>query len=471
MALIFEQINSEGLAQLSYIIGDDKAGVAAVIDPRRAVEVYINRARELGVQITHAVETHIHADFVSGTHELAAQTGAEICGGKNADYQFDLTQMKEGDEIELGNVTLRTVHTPGHTPEHISLVVFDKKQGEEPFAIFTGDTLFNLDVGRPDLLGKGTETDLAKKLYHSLFEKILPLGDRIEVYPCHGAGSACGKSIGDRRQTTIGNERVFSETFNDRTEAEFVEWVMKDMPEPPTHYPKLKKINAKGAEILGNLPLLKPLKPKDFQDALTDEGSIVIDARSILAFAGGHIPGTINIALRDEFPNWVGWMIDPQKKIYVVVESVRDVEAASEHLFRIGYDNLGGYLHQGMASWENAALPLETLGIWTAPELNEHKDDSDLQILDVRSDGEWKKGHVPNAEHIYVAHLAENIEKLDKSKPVATYCGSGYRASIAASILKGAGFEKVINIPGSWNAWTKARLPVEKEERKQEKSA
>ncbi|MEJ7862905.1 MAG: rhodanese-like domain-containing protein [Pyrinomonadaceae bacterium] len=471
MALIFEQINSEGLAHLSYIVGDDKAGVAAVIDPRRDVEVYINRARELGVQITHAVETHIHADFVSGTRELAAQTGAEICGGASADYQFELEQLKEGDEIELGNVTLRAVHTPGHTPEHISLVIFDKKQGEEPFAVFTGDTLFNLDVGRPDLLGKGTETDLAKKLYHSLFEKILPLGDRIEVYPCHGAGSACGKSIGDRRQTTIGNERVFSKTFNDRTEAEFVEWVMKDMPEPPTHYPKLKKINAKGAEILGNLPLLKPLKPKDFQDALKDEGSIVIDARSILAFAGGHIPGAINIALRDEFPTWVGWMIDPQKKIVVVVESVRDVDAVSQHLFRIGYDNLGGYLHQGMASWENAALPLEMLGIWTAPELDEHKDDKDLQILDVRSDGEWKKGHVPNAEHIYVAHLEENLENLDKSKPVATYCGSGYRASIAASILKGAGFEKVINIPGSWNAWTKARLPVEKEERKQEKSA
>ena len=299
----------------------------------------------------------------------------------------------------LGNVTLRAVHTPGHTPEHISLLAFDKKQGEEPFAIFTGDTLFNLDVGRPDLLGKGTETDLAKKLYHSLFEKILPLGDRVEVYPCHGAGSACGKSIGDRRQTTIGNERVFSETFKERTESEFVEWVMKDMPEPPTHYPKLKKINAKGADIKGSLPLLKPLGIEDFQAAQKDKETVILDARSILAFAGGHIPGAINIALRSEFPTWVGWMIDPEQKICVVVESTRDVKAVSEHLFRIGYDNVQGYLHQGMASWENAALPLETLGIWTAPDLDEHKDDEDLQILDVRSDGEWKNGHVPGAEH------------------------------------------------------------------------
>lgn len=471
MALIFEQINSSGLAQLSYIVGDDKAGVAAVIDPRRDAEIYVETAQRLGVRITHAVETHIHADFVSGTRELAALTGAEICGGASGDYEFDLTQMKDGDRIELGNVTLRAVHTPGHTPEHISLLAFDKKQGDEPFAIFTGDTLFNLDVGRPDLLGKGTETDLAKKLYHSLFDKILPLGDRIEVYPCHGAGSACGKSIGDRRQTTIGNERVFSETFKERSETEFVEWVMKDMPEPPAHYPKLKKVNAKGAKVFGHLPILKPLKPKDFQAALEDADSVVIDARSILAFAGGHIPSAINIALRDEFPNWVGWMIDPKKKIYAVVESTRDVRAVSEHLFRIGYDNIQGYLHQGMAAWENAALPLETLGIWTAPELDEHKDDPDLQVLDVRSDGEWKKGRVPGAEHIYVAHLAENIDRLDRSKPVATYCGSGYRASIAASILKGAGFEKVINIPGSWNVWTKAGLPVEKEKRQQEKSA
>ncbi len=462
MALVFEQINSTGLAQLSYIVGDDKAGIAAVIDPRRDVEIYVNRARELGVQITHAIETHIHADFVSGTRELAAQTGALICGGASSDYKFELEQLEEGDEIELGNVTLRAMHTPGHTPEHVSFVVFDKKQGAEPFAIFTGDTLFNLDVGRPDLLGKGTETELAKKLYQSLFEKILPLGDRIEVYPCHGAGSACGKSIGDRRQTTIGNERVFSETFKERSEAEFVEWVMKGMPEPPTHYPKLKKINAKGAPVIGHLPLLKPLKPEDFQAALEDKDAVVIDARSILAFAGGHIPGAINIALRDEFPTWVGWMIDPQKKIYVVVESTRDVEAVSQHLFRIGYDNIAGYLHQGMASWENAALPLETVGIWTVKTLDQHKDDKDLQILDVRSDGEWKGGHVPNAEHIYVAHLEENLGKLDESKTTATYCGSGYRASIAASILKQNGFEKVINIPGSWNAWTKAKLPVEK---------
>lgn len=240
MALVLEQINAEGLAHLSYLVGDDKAGVAAVIDPRRDVDVYLQMARARGVRITHIVETHIHADFVSGSHELKARTGAPIYGGKSDDYQFELQQMSEGEELPLGSVTLRAMHTPGHTPEHVSLLIFDSKQGREPFGVLTGDTLFNLDVGRPDLLGGGTEKKLAAQLYHSLFDKLLPLGDRIEVYPCHGAGSSCGKSIGDRRHSTIGNERIFSEALKQRTEQEFVEWILSDMPEPPRHYPRLK---------------------------------------------------------------------------------------------------------------------------------------------------------------------------------------------------------------------------------------
>lgn len=463
MALILEQFNAEGLAQLSYIVGDDQAGVAAVIDPRRDVGVYLDRARALGVQITHAIETHIHADFVSGTRELHAKTGAQIHGGRSADYKFDINQLGDGDEIEIGNVTLRALHTPGHTPEHIALLIHDKKQGAEPFGIFTGDLLFNLDVGRPDLLGEGSEQELAKQLYHTLFEKILPLGDRIEVYPCHGAGSACGKSIGDRRQTTIGNERVFSETFEERTEAGFVEWTLGGMPEPPTHYARLKKVNAKGAPVVGDVPPLKPLDPQEFHEAMDDEKSIVIDARSILAYGGGHVPGALNIALRDEFPIWLGWMVDPDKNILLVLESERDVELAAQQLFRLGYDNVTGYLHEGMTSWQNAALPLERTGEWTVHELNERKKDAGLIILDVRGDDEWQQGHVPGARHIYVPHLEEHLGELDRSKKIVAYCGSGYRASIAASLLQKNGFRDVVNVPGSWNAWTKAGLPIEGE--------
>ncbi|MBD0337037.1 MAG: MBL fold metallo-hydrolase [Cyanobacteria bacterium Co-bin13] len=461
MALVLEQINVEGLAQLSYIVGDDKAGVAAVIDPRRDVDIYLQRARELGIRLIASVETHIHADFVSGAHELKARTGIPIYGGKTGDYQFDLHSLEAGEALKLGSVTLRALPTPGHTPEHVSLLIYDSKQGKEPFALFTGDTLFNLDVGRPDLLGGGTEQRLAAQLYHTLFDKLLPLGDRIEIYPCHGAGSSCGKSIGDRRQSTIGNERIFNPAFQERSEAGFVDWVLSEMPEPPRHYARLKQVNAKGAPIVGCLPTLQPLTPSEFQQQM-QSNAVVIDARSILAFGGGHIPGAINIALRPEFPSWVGWMIDPAQSVLVVVESERDVKLVTEQLFRLGYDNLAGYLHDGMTSWQNAGLPLQHLGQWTVHDLNQHREHPSVTVLDVRGDDEYQKGFVPGAQHIFVAHLEQHLDQLDRSQTIATYCGSGYRAAIAASILQKHGFEQVVNVPGSWIAWKNADLPIEK---------
>jgi hydroxyacylglutathione hydrolase len=461
MALVFEQINVEGLAHLSYLIGDDQAGVAAVIDPRRDVDIYLQLARERGVRITHIIETHIHADFVSGSHELQARIGVPIYGGKTDDYEFQLHQLQEGNELNLGKVKLKAIHTPGHTPEHISLLIYDDKQGTKPFGIFTGDTVFNLDVGRPDLLGEERTQKLAAQLYHSLFNKLVPLGDRIEVYPCHGAGSSCGKSIGDRRQSTIGNERVFSQAFQQRTEAEFIKWLLQDMPEPPRHYARLKKVNAKGAKVKGCVPTLQPLSPQEFQEKMQAENTVVVDTRSILAFGGGHISGAINIALRPAFPNWVGQMIDPENSLLIVVESERDIKLVTEQLFRMGYDHLTGYLHEGMISWQNAGLPLQQVGEWTVQELSRRTNDDHLTVLDVRSDDEYQQGAIPGAKHLFVAHLEENLDSLEKDQTIATYCGSGYRASIAASLLQKHGFEKVINIPGSWIAWKAAKLPVE----------
>lgn len=249
MGLILDRIEAEGLAQLSYLIGDDAAGVAAVIDPRRDVDVYLETARRRGVRIVYIVETHTHADFVSGACELAARTSAAIHGGRSEDYRFNPHQLPDGAEIGLGSVRLRALHTPGHPPEHISLLAFDAKQGEEPFAIFTGDTLFNLDIGRPDLLGDGSEQRLAKRLYRSLFELLVPLGDRVEFYPGHGAGSSCGRATGDRNQSAIGNERTCSEALRPRSEDEFVRWMLGGMPEPPRHYARLKKVNAAGSSV------------------------------------------------------------------------------------------------------------------------------------------------------------------------------------------------------------------------------
>lgn len=460
MALVLEQIYTEGLAQLSYLVGDDVAGEVAVVDPRRDVDVYLETVRKRGLRVTHIVETHIHADFASGAHELKSRTGATICGGRSDDYGFEVEAMDDGDVIRLGSVTLRAMHTPGHTPEHISLLLSDAQQGNEPFGVLTGDTLFNLDVGRPDLVGHGTEKCLATQLYDSVFEKLVPLGDRVEVYPGHAAGSACGTSIGDRRQSTIGNERLFSPALRKKDQEHFVSWLLGSLPEPPRHYAWLKQVNAMGAPVRGCLPVTPPLSAAEFQLGMQQDGTVVLDARSILAFGGGHIPGALSIALGAEFPTWVGWMIQPEESILLVLENESDIPRAAEHLFRLGYDRIAGYLHGGMTTWQNGGLPLEHVGEWTVHELNRRKDDPSVTVLDVRADNEWEKGHIPGAQHIYVPHLEQHLGGLDPDQTIVVYCGSGYRASIAASVLKQHDFPSIVNIPGSWNAWTEAGLPI-----------
>ena len=458
--LVFEPVYTDGVAQISYLVGDSKAAVAAVIDPRRDIDVYLRMAKARGLRIAYAIETHIHADFVSGAQTLAKRTGAQIIGGRSDSYQFDLHQASDGETIELGQVRLQVMHSPGHTPEHISLQLFDAQQGNQPFALFTGDTLFNLDVGRPDLLGEGSERKLAGELYRTLFDHYLPLGDRTEIYPCHGAGSACGKSIGDRRHSTIGNERLFNPALREqRSEEEFIDWLLAGMPEPPRHYARLKKLNVRPAVQMEGPSIPPPLAPSDFE-ALAAQDVQVVDLRSILAFGGGHVPGAINIALRNEFVNWAGWMLDDTRPILLVGESADDVHEAVTQLYRIGLDDIKGYLRNGMTDWQNAALPLESIGEWSVHELDRKRNDSDVMLLDVRSPAEYEAGHIPNAHHAFVAHIDTALGNLDRDKTIATYCGSGYRASIAASILKKNGFKKVVNVPGSWAAWRAADLPV-----------
>ncbi|MCA9793462.1 MAG: MBL fold metallo-hydrolase [Candidatus Eremiobacteraeota bacterium] len=461
MSLFFKQFKRPGLAQLAYLVGDRSKGIAALIDPCRDVLDYLETARKAGLRITHAIETHIHADFVSGTREVRRAVGAAIVGGQSADYSFELDQYTEGDTIDLGRVRLQAMHTPGHTPEHLSWLLFDSGQGDEPIAVFTGDTLFNLDVGRPDLVGDDGGADNARALYGSLFDKLLPLGDRIEVYPGHGAGSACGKSIGGRDQSTLGNERRFSEALKERSQKEFVEWLTGEMPEPPTHYRRLKKVNASGAALAGPCPSApQPLTPQEFQTLARQEGTLILDTRSMLAFGGGHIPNALNIPLLPQFVSWAGWMLDPQVKLLLVVENERDLVPVREHLFRIGLDNLAGYLHGGMSSWQEQARPLDSVEQWTVHELDRRRQQN-IAILDVRSPQEWNNGNIPGAIHQFVPHLEANLAALDRDRPVAVYCGTGYRASIGASILKRNGFDRVANIPGSWKAWRAADLPVQ----------
>ena len=461
--LVFETIYTEGLAQISYLVGDSSAAVAAVIDPRRDIDIYLQLARTRSLRIAYVIETHIHADFVSGAQALAARTGAQIIGGRSDAYRFDLRQVSDGETLELGQVKLEVLHSPGHTPEHISLKLFDSKQGDAPFALFTGDTLFNLDVGRPDLLGEGSERKLAGDLYHSLFDRYLPLGDRMEVYPCHGAGSACGKAIGDRLHSTLGNERLFNPALReDRSEADFVDWLLADIPQPPRHYARLKELNTRLADQMEGPALPPPLAPLDFQRIATEQQMQLVDCRSILAFGGGHVPGALNIALRNEFVNWAGRMLDAARPILLIGESATDIEQAVLQLYRIGLDDIRGYLRNGMTDWQNAALPLQYVPQWTVHELDARRDETNIQVLDVRSPSEVADGRVPGAQHLFIAHLGDRLNELDPAKTTVTYCGSGYRASIAASLLKQAGLQDVVNVPGSWIAWTAAGLPIEK---------
>jgi hydroxyacylglutathione hydrolase len=458
--MLLETIESRGLAHLSYVVGDEDAGVCAVIDPRRDVSVYIDFARRNNCRITHIFETHIHADFVSGGRELAMQTGAQIVGGVSDDYGFEVHQAREGETFELGEVTLGVLHTPGHTPEHISLTIKGGKGSQEMWGVFTGDTLFAGEVGRPDLLGADTKEKLARAMFHTLREKLFTLGDEVEVYPAHGSGSPCGGSIGDRLTSTIGYERLNQEKARIENEDEFVQAILKDLPPAPTYYPRMKKVNAVGSGIIGCLPNVQPLDPQKFAEAAKAENALVVDVREIEAFGGGHIAGAMNIALRDEFPVWSGWMLKPEQTILLVLDNESEVDLVQRHLLRIGIEKIGGFLRKGMRGWFEAGMPFVKLEQMSVQELNEQK--HKLQILDVRADGEWSGGHIPGAQHAFVPKVAEYSSNLDKSQPLAVYCGSGYRASIAASVLQSLGFEKVFNIPGSMKAWKSAGYELEK---------
>jgi hydroxyacylglutathione hydrolase len=439
--------------------------VAACLDVARA-----DRAR-----ITHILETHIHADFVSGSRELAVRTGAPIYVGAQGDYGFEHRPLMEDDVIELGQYRLRVLHTPGHTPEHVCYLVSGGVGAEAPWGLFSGDTLFAGEVGRPDLLGDGTEKQLVRQLYYSLHEKILPLGDEIVIYPAHGEGSPCGASIGDRQTSTIGYERHHNSLLQESSQATFVEQVLAALSPAPAYYSRMKQINAKGPHILGLWPHLQPLLPDEFQEKMAKSETVVVDTREIEAFGGAHIAGAINIGLRQSFPIWIGrildetfpiwtgWMIDPEHRILLVLPEEDKVSQAQRHLLRVGYENIGGYLRQGMRGWIEAGLPFERIPQMSVHKLKQQIDEKDdLQVLDVRSNAEWQEGHIPTAEHIYVPNLRQELDRLDRDRPVATYCGSGYRSSIAASILQRNGFNQVRNIPGSMSAWKAAGYSLEK---------
>lgn len=464
MSLVFETIQTEGIAVLSYLIGDDSSGTAALVDPCADVERYVELARKKKVAITHIFETHIHADLVSGARELQNRLGgdAEIVvsveGGPT--YDFPHHGIEDGDRFEFGSLLVVAKHTPGHTPEHMAYLLHEKDRPDSPWGVLSGDSLFVNSAGRPDLMGDDQSEKLAEQLFETLRDFYLQLPDSVMIYPAHGHGSPCGAEIGERLSSAIGYERRFNPFLQISERQEFKRYALGGAPPVPTYYPRMKKLNAKGPEVLGALPEIKPLPASSFRKALEAKAGVLIDTRDMLAFGGGHIEGALNIGAAPMLSLWAGWLLDPEQPILLVVDDEKKVPELVSLFLRTGYPRFAGYLVGGMKAWDNAGFPLEHVGQVTVDQV--HGAGSALQILDVRSPDEWKKGHVPGATHAFLPELRDHLAGLDRQKMTAVYCDSGYRASIAASILKQEGFSQVNNVPGSWQAWKKMKYPVAK---------
>lgn len=463
MALIFERIQTEGIAELSYLLGDDSVGVAAVFDPTPDVEKYVKLAREKQVSITHIFETHIHADLVSGARELCARVGSAkmfLSHEGEASYGFDHEKLAEGDSFTFGKTIVTVKHTPGHTPEHVSFELTAEEHPETPWGVLTGDSLFVSSAGRPDLLGSSQTEELTRQLFHTLRDYYLGLPDGTAIFPAHGHGSPCGADIGDRLDSTIGYERKHNAWLQLPEFEAFKEHALGNAPPVPEYYPRMKKINAKGPDILGGLPQAPGLPAPVFHQAVKEGEGVLVDTRMMLAFGGGHVPGALNIAASPMLSIWAGWLLKPDEPLLLVLDDDSSLDKVLKLFIRTGYTRIAGYLAGGMKAWNNAGLPLDHVGQWRVHQVKDVVSPSPLQIVDVRTPDEWKQGHIPGAAHFFLPDLRKRCGELNRDIPVAVYCDSGYRASIGSSILKQEGFHLVYNIPGSWQAWKSAGYPV-----------
>ena len=455
--MFFKQFYLGCLAQASYMIGS--GGIAAVVDPRRDIDTYLDEAENQGLRIRHVIETHLHADFVSGHRELAQRTRSKIYFGGQANAKFDHQPVRDGDEISFGDVTLRFLETPGHTPESVSVLVFDRSHGPEPQAVLTGDTLFIGDVGRPDLLGaKMSAQELAGMLYDSLHQKLLTLPDTVAVYPAHGAGSLCGRNISSETSSSIGQQRRFNYALQPMPREEFIRMMTTDLPEAPAYFSRDVQINREGAGSLAELPEPSALSPEAVE-AQQRSGAVVLDVRATGQYGTGHVPGSLNIGLGGQFASWAGALIAPDKAIILVTEDDEQVSEARVRLARVGLENVAGYLGGGVLSWHDSGRPVATIEQINVDELQHRLDEGKAgELVDVRRPAEWEAGHIPAARHLPLNELPARASELPRDAAVTAICAGGYRSSIATSILEQKGFLHVTNVVGGMAAWNNAKL-------------
>ena len=457
--MFFQHVYDKTLAQASYFIGCQKAGVAAVIDPKRDVDTYLDIAKQNNMTITHVLETHIHADFLSGARELAALTGAKLYlsdeGGPGWEYQFDHVGLKDGTTFMVGNLKMETLHTPGHTPESISFLLTDTPASAEPVMFFTGDFVFVGDIGRPDLLEKaagitGTSDAGAHQMFKSI-DRFAKLPDYIQVWPGHGAGSACGKALGAVPSTTVGYEKIRNWAFRfENDELGFTKFLLEDQPEPPKYFAMMKKLNKVDRPLLTAVPKLKALSNQEMMEAM-GRGVKLIDARLKTEFAKGYIPGSINIQGNNSFATWAGWFLNYEEQFMLLADASM-LDDLTRKLMRIGLDNIIGYV-PSTVEFTDQGGQLDTVLIIDIDTFKSQLDEPNVQVVDLRNATEFKSGHIKGADHVFVGTLMDNLDKVSKDKKVVIHCQGGDRATIGYSLLASAGYTNILNYSASMNEW------------------
>jgi hydroxyacylglutathione hydrolase len=466
--MLFKRFESKGLAHYSYLIGDQNRAV--VIDPRRDCDAYVEAAVAEGLPITHILETHRNEDYVTGSVELASRTGARILRSGHSPLQYGYGErIHDGDAIQVGRLTLKALHTPGHTLGHMSYLLSERVPGSRPvlprgstesggvpWIVFTGDALFAGEVGRTDFMGQDGLAEMTGLLYDSLFNKLLPLGDGVIVCPAHGAGSVCGSGIADRPWTTIGMERKYNPRLQHTDKAGFIQNVARMLPKAP-YFSKMEELNLAGAPLLGETPVPTPLSAMAFAEQAA--GAWVVDVRSLLSFASAHVPGAIAL-WEPELPAYAGWFLSYDKPILLVGET-NDLSQAVTYLTRIGFDRIAGFLAGSMLAWHRAGLESQRMDTVTVQELCHRLDtDQEMWILDVRSEEEVAQNPIPDAHPIYIKQLPAHMDEVPQDRPVYVFCGSGVRSMIGASLLRRAGWQNVTVVLGGLAGWNSASCPL-----------